>query len=433
MRLSEWLAKTDEDKVGEGVAEIGPDAIPFLARNLKPPHPRWNDVYTRVWKSLPQKIRTRLPWPHREEKIRQSALFALKEFGDEARSVLSDVIHSARHDPSVFCRTFAMNAAIAIGHDDPAVASLFAELLRGDRSSKNSAALAPYNAAQFPSNCLSHFLPILAETNEPPFNALMGVGVLGPGASEAVPLIVEALKDPQLRGNALSAIQRIGPAAESAIPVLTLLIDSAKPASLVPTCEALMNIGAKASNAIPSLRRLMMHEDVLVRILAAAAVARINGDTTEAIPVLLAGSNRDQNSDSSWRAPVRRFGLDHYAFNSRMTAVWLLGELAPHSIHVLPMLKSTVVDCPDWLAPVLARSIWKLEGRLEAVLPLLRASLKSGGLQSRVLACTTIAEIGPSAREALPDLEAILKRDLNTRQAARFAIRAISASPAQRN
>jgi hypothetical protein len=425
MSLSEWLMKSNPQNVGEGIAEIGPDAIPFLARKLKPPVPLWNNLYTRLWKTLPQNVRTRLPWPYQSEQMRKNALFALKEFGDEAKPVLSEVINAARNDPSLFCRTFAMNTAVAIGHDDPAVTSLFKELLKNPASA-DSAAMAPHNAARFPSNCLPYFLPILRDKQKLPYNALVGISVLGPGAGEAVPLLVEALRNPQLHGNAISAIRRVGPAAEPAVPVLLPLLETLEPMSLAGACEALMNIGPKASSAVPALRRLTTNDDVTIRILAAAAVAKISGAAKDSIPVIADGLRSGQDSKASWTAPVRRFGFDHYSFNHQMAAAWLLGELAPESIDALPILKESLKNAPEWLTPVLARSIWKLEGKPNEVVPILRTGLRSKVHEARVIACTTLAEIGSAARDALPDLQAVCTTNLNTRQAARFAMRRIN-------
>ncbi|MBI4663671.1 MAG: HEAT repeat domain-containing protein [Verrucomicrobia bacterium] len=430
MSLSEWLAKSDQHTVGEGIAEIGPDAIPFLIRTLRPPHPLWNRLYTPLWKSLPQTVRTRLPWPYASERVRENALSALREFGEEARPALPAVLKSARSDPGWLCRVFAMNAVVAIGHDEPAVASLFAVLLR-DPATADAAAMAPYNAATFPSNTLAYFLPALRNRTKPPYNQLLALSVAGPEAREAVPLIVEALKNPQLHGNAVSAIQRIGPDAAPAVPVLIPLLEMPGSRLLVGVCEALMNIGPNAADALPALRKLMAHDDAVVRVLAAAAVAKIGGDAKESIPVVSAALTANRDSQEFWISPVRRFGLEHFSFGRLQTAAWFLGELAPDSRDALPICRKTLENCPEWLVPVLARSIWKIEGDPDEVLPLLQRSLKSKDHFTRVLACITLAEIGPAARPALPGLEAACKISLNTRQAARHAIRRIDAAPSR--
>jgi HEAT repeat protein len=122
-------------------------------------------------------------------------------------------------------------------------------------------------------------------------------------------------------------------------------------------------------------------------------------------------------------SPIRRFGLDHYGFNTMMTSAWLLGELAPHSQAALPALKDVLAgDHPGWLKVVVARSIWRLEGEADQVLPALRATLNDPGNETRVIACVTLGEMGAAARPAIADLEASCKLSLNTRRAALEAI-----------
>lgn len=424
MPLSKWLAQPVNPTIGEGIAEIGPEAIPFLIRKLTPPNPALNRLYARLYASLPTRLRQRLPWPHQGELERKNALVALREFGEEAKAALPAVLRAVHNDPSFICRTFAMNAALSIGYDDSAVASTFAGLLDAP-SSRDSAAAAIWNTGYWPAGMLEHLLPGLRDEQKPPFNQLLAVSAMGPEGREAVPLIIEALKNSQLHGNAVAAISRIGPGAVPAVPGLIELLKTLQPMSLVKTCEALMNIGPPASNAGPDLNRLLAFDDMTVRIVAAAAVAKISGQGETAVPILIQGLSAGQRANASWQSPIRRFGLDHYSFNSRMAAAWFLGELAPDSRKALPILRQAFENCPEYQIPVIARAIWKIEGKPSEVLPFLKQALRSKQNEMRVLACTTLAEIGPAAREAIPDLQAACKTGLNTRRAALQAIKRI--------
>jgi len=85
-----------------------------------------------------------------------------------------------------------------------------------------------------------------------------------------------------------------------------------------------------------------------------------------------------------------------FAFNYRLTAAWLLGELAPDSKEALPVLRENLRDCPEWLAAALARSVWKIEGKPDEVIPILRQAVRAKNHEARVLRCVTLAEIGPA-------------------------------------
>lgn len=58
------------------------------------------------------------------------------------------------------------------------------------------------------------------------------------------------------------------------------------------------------------------------------------------------------------------------------------------------MLRENLRDCPEWLAAALARSVWKIEGKPDEVIPILRQAVRAKNHEARVLRCVTLAEIG---------------------------------------
>ena len=54
----------------------------------------------------------------------------------------------------------------------------------------------------------------------------MAIGKVGPGAKDAVPALIDALKDKEsgVRGSACFALGEIGPAASAAIPALSRVV-----------------------------------------------------------------------------------------------------------------------------------------------------------------------------------------------------------------
>jgi hypothetical protein len=68
-----------------------------------------------------------------------------------------------------------------------------------------------------------------------------------------VPVLLEALKDSQLRDNTLVALSHIGPAAAPALPPLIALLHEEDRSVYPDVLTALMNIGPAAQSALPSI------------------------------------------------------------------------------------------------------------------------------------------------------------------------------------
>lgn len=68
----------------------------------------------------------------------------------------------------------------------------------------------------------------------------MPLGNIGPAAAEAVPALIDALKDPDeiVRQKAAQALENIGPAAAEALPALTDALED--PDEIVRRCAAVL-------------------------------------------------------------------------------------------------------------------------------------------------------------------------------------------------
>jgi HEAT repeat protein len=154
--------------------------------------------------------------------------------------------------------------------------------------------------------------------------ALKVFGRIGPAASAAMPVLVEALEDPsrRVRLAAVQALGRLGPAAGTALPSLVQhLTDGSEPMRKVaaealgridpawasrPECQgAIASLAAKlqetgepgrvaveafvlmGSAAVPVLVEALSADDRVVREAAATTLGRIGAEARGAIPALL--------------------------------------------------------------------------------------------------------------------------------------------------
>jgi HEAT repeat protein len=114
--------------------------------------------------------------------------------------------------------------------------------------------------------------------------AVTALALLGPQAREALPVLVEALKDsdtaPVLPEKAARGLGRMGPAAAPAVPRLIEMLepgDSLARDYRVAAAEALGDIGPVARDALPKLEELARGEDDEAAWAAAAAIRKIRG------------------------------------------------------------------------------------------------------------------------------------------------------------
>ncbi len=137
-----------------------------------------------------------------------------------------------------------------------------------------------------PSTITLEVASLLRDTNAMIRNsATATLGTMGPGATQAIPHLIGALKDSEI-GPPMST--RLGPyiarSTSSRFPVRR------------NAATALGNIGPEARLAVPELSRLQSDPDPYTRLEAAIALSRICG-TTNAVPALIAEL---QSADSAY-------------------------------------------------------------------------------------------------------------------------------------
>lgn len=135
--------------------------------------------------------------------------------------------------------------------------------------------------------------------------AAQALGRFGPGAEEAVPLLVQALQSPstEVREFAVDALGRIGLEAKTVVPAIVAEADlPPEHINYVPlapfrrlAARALGRFGPAAAAAVPMLEKaLQNNKDPLYRVQAALALWRIS-EHPQAIPVLRSVLQRNES------------------------------------------------------------------------------------------------------------------------------------------
>ena len=118
---------------------------------------------------------------------------------------------------------------------------------------------------------------------------------IGPDAKEAVPALIEALKDEDktARQNAAEALGNMGPDAKDAVPTLIETLKDKYGAVRRAAADALGSIGPDAEEAVPALIEALKNKDGTVHRAAASALGSIGPD---AVPELIEALKNDDGT-----------------------------------------------------------------------------------------------------------------------------------------
>ncbi len=232
---------------------------------------------------------------------------------------------------------------------------------------------------------------------------------------------MEVLKLPlsgaDLRLAIASVVGKLGKATDAAISLVEPLIRSLRSENWLVACnvvESLVAMGEAPKAAIQAMVKLLEHPKPEARSMAALSLGKFEERAAEAIPVLIERlkSEPDRNV---WRSVI-----DAVVAIGEPAIPALVGLIEQGDYRLLPLagesLSRIVGDSPDRLAHILlthpsgdvkqqAAGILKLMGPKAApAVPVAAQLLREGDDETRFAALLVLAGIGPSAREALPDL-----------------------------
>jgi HEAT repeat protein len=331
-------------------------------------------------------------------------------------------------------------------------------------------------------------------------HAAESLGEIGPPAKSAAEALIAVVTDPDktVRREAMEAIRRIRPGSEVVLPLFVKQIEAADPAirmsvlaalaergrEAVPdlinalkneeaafwACLVLSEIGPEAEAAVPALTKLLADDRPGVRREAMLALAAIGQGSCSAVPALAeqlgceincvtatyalgsigelpaeieAKIKKNARSDDPVLATVSRWALAKLHPDDeqlvRRTVRRLTGYLTGDDARLREAAANALVDLdppPEISRPIIKRAmaeaspetvdaVMNVLAKLgEKVVPRLIEALKVEDMRFR--AATIIARIGPPAKPAVPALiDALADEDSQTRNEVLFALGAV--------
>lgn len=379
--VSEWLPDHPNAPDNEIVNAFGTTAIPELVAILQ----RKEGLLTSFWERMPPTLNHRFARfrPMHLPAARNSASLWLRRLGTDADSAFPflEPLASESH----FVETIAM-----IGRDHPQTPEILSELLQHTNSMvRNEAALAPAvlgERALIMLPALTNF--IMTHPRGTPFNALLGIRFLGAKASNAVPLLITCLDNPNLIPNTLLALHGIGPGAIEALPKLLALLNVVEEREQVKILDCIRRMGPSAQEAIPTLMRMRSEETNLLQLLISLSLSELQRDRKNAVAALeqaLNGRTISSKQTILVIIPDQKtiigmwYGLGHAEFAALISADY------PEASTLLPLLREIAAvrrqinrGNQGIVSKVLAaRAIWRHTKSHEEVLPVVANALLS--------------------------------------------------------
>ena len=157
---------------------------------------------------------------------------------------------------------------------------------------------------------------------------------------------------------------------------------------------------AAAKQAIPALIEALSDEDQDVRFDAAVALAAMGADASNAVPAL-AKIVTNMALGSSSESDVRLHAI----------VMMALGKIGPPAISTLPLLKASLQETNSYLSGQAAVAIWRISGDVATALPVLLREMPGTVEPRKGDWIVALGEMGPRAKEAVPQLRTELARD----------------------
>lgn len=226
-----------------------------------------------------------------------------------------------------------------------------------------------------------------------------------PGGAEHADRLVAATGDGEIevRAAAIIALGNLRAGGADAVKTLTrMATDDPSGSNRVAALTCLARYGPLAEPAIPVMIAALPQPDGPAGSPQQSAVAGLVGIGPPAVPPLIAG-------------------LDHPTPTGRQGAIKALTRLGPVAAPALPELRRRAgPDEPDPVTRLLAaKALATIEGRPAGALAAARVALtapnpdRSAREELQLTAIGVLGDLGPDARDALPDVLAVLATDTN--------------------
>jgi HEAT repeat protein len=265
-----------------------------------------------------------------------------------------------------------------------------------------------------------------------------GLAGIGP---DAIPALIETIRfeDPYARYEAISAIRMMSDKGVTAVPALIRALDDENSSVRINACLALHGLGAGAEEAAPALARRL--DDPLVNKHAAFALSGMGRTATKALIEALADPKRLDAAawgierigpDAADAVPSLIKALSEDAQFARAASA--LGGFGPKAKDAVPTLIKALDDATNRPAAVaaLGRIGPAAEDAVPALIRVAQAlTVDKGGRTNCVWSAATLralGQIGPPAKDAIPLLlQAVQNQGFTERATAVAALGAIGA------
>jgi len=367
--------------------------------------------------------------------LRWHAARALGAIGPAAVEAAPALV-KALTDENALVRAQAAQAIGFLGSKSPqAVEALVTRVTDSDARVRRAAIAALQRLRPGPKVVLPLLAKVLDDAD--PSVVMPALQSLAEVGADAMPTLIEALSYPGGRYWACLVLAEMGPKGKAAVPALVKLLSDKDPEVRMQAVITLGEIGPDAKSAASDIIKALSDEHGGVRYGAVYALAKIGA--VESLPALAkAGAETDPFLQvlAPWaaakikpmdeglvRVAVERLitGLKSNDANVRRAAARGLFELGAGDQAVAPALVAAMED-PD---PTVQGNVYTALASLGAkAVPRVVQRLKDPKSRERALRILTI--MGPEAKAAVPDLEAMLRgADAATRDEVLFALAAI--------
>lgn len=289
----------------------------------------------------------------KDASVRREAQIVLAHLGPAAAEAKGDLLTVLKDETSPV-RPSALYALVKMGAKDELLPIISKTI--EDKNSKHLRDVSAWALLTIdPKNpqYVRQALPVLINglTNEMPVarrEVAMALRKLGPTAEVAVPELVKALKaeqDQRVRTEIISALGDIGPGAAEALPLVLQSLSDSVPMIRYSACYALGKFGAKARDALPVLKNNLQGRDKFLAVISAWAIVNIAPAE--------AGDDAVSLLTQALALPDAR---------TRIEAVSALAQLGPKAKSALPAINKLSADQDEGVRKAADAAAKKISG-----------------------------------------------------------------------
>jgi HEAT repeat protein len=364
---------------------------------------------------------------HETLRVRAGAARALSSGygakGEPAVAALTRCV--AETDPDL--KEYAILALEDIGPSaGAAVPALRSSLTDVDQGTRVTAAKALWRINQQPGDVIPVFVSVLQNGDvDERYGAAEQLKEMGPWAAPAVPALIKALKDKEASNRCMvvEALGLVGPkAATATVALMEVLRHDEDSAARGTAAEALGKIGDPTT--VPALVTALEDEDDYVRMNAVNALESLGHKAKAAVPSLIRVVKNDEAND--WIAAAALGAIDADGISTpalieafadknprlRRFAAYGLKRMGRNASSAETALHDGLRDSDRGARIAAATAYWSVSHKADEAVGVLRSEIQaSDDWAAQMWAADALAEIGPAAKAAVPELIECLTSD----------------------